>query len=110
MKTGLEEALQLGLLSYDPTIRSNVAVGMPIDVAVVRRDALALELNYRIEPDDPLLRRSVASLVGELGESGGRHPHAALRSRRAHKARTEKLKHGAMGCDDRGVVSVPKRL
>ena len=52
VKMGLSDALKIALLSYDPTIRSNVAVGMPIDVAMVRRDALNLELNYRVEEGD----------------------------------------------------------
>jgi putative proteasome-type protease len=37
----------------DSTMRSNLSVGMPIDILVVRREAHADELNYRIEPGDP---------------------------------------------------------
>jgi putative proteasome-type protease len=47
------DALKIGLLSMDSTLRSNLGVGMPIDVVVVRRDACDPELSYRIEPGEP---------------------------------------------------------
>ena len=34
-------------------MRSNLGVGMPIDMLVARRDAYAAEINYRIEPGEP---------------------------------------------------------
>jgi putative proteasome-type protease len=46
------DGLKIALISMDSTLRSNLSVGMPLDVAVVRRDALAAELNHRIEPGD----------------------------------------------------------
>jgi putative proteasome-type protease len=49
----LYDALKLGLISMDSTIRSNLGVGLPIDLAVLRRDALSLELSYRIEDAEP---------------------------------------------------------
>jgi putative proteasome-type protease len=51
--TDLYEALKLGLISMDSTMRSNLAVSLPLDIAVLRRDALRFELTYRIEHDDP---------------------------------------------------------
>jgi putative proteasome-type protease len=47
------DALKIGLLSMDSTMRSNLGVGLPIDCLVVRRDALDAELIYRIEPGEP---------------------------------------------------------
>ena len=47
------DGLKIGLLSMDSTLRSNLGVGMPIDVVVVRRDACDAELSYRIEPGEP---------------------------------------------------------
>ena len=47
------DALKIGLLSMDSTLRSNLGVGMPIDVVAIRRDACDAELLYRIEPGDP---------------------------------------------------------
>jgi len=46
------DALKLGLVSMDSTMRSNLSVGLPIDVALLRRDALRLEVNARIDDDD----------------------------------------------------------
>ena len=47
------DGLKIALISMDSTLRSNLSVGMPIDVAVARRDACDAELIYRIEPGDP---------------------------------------------------------
>jgi putative proteasome-type protease len=49
----LYDALKVGLVSVDSTMRSNLSVGMPIDMLVMRRDACAAELVYRIEPGEP---------------------------------------------------------
>jgi putative proteasome-type protease len=46
------DGLKIALISMDSTLRSNLSVGMPIDVVVVRRDACDPELVYRIEPGD----------------------------------------------------------
>jgi putative proteasome-type protease len=51
--TDIQDSLKLGLLSMDSTMRSNLGVGMPIDVLVARRDALCAEINHRIEPGEP---------------------------------------------------------
>ncbi len=51
--TDIYDALKLGLLSMDSTMRSNLAVGLPIDLLVLKRDAFEAELNYRIEPGEP---------------------------------------------------------
>src|ERR1043165_134498 len=49
----LYDALKIGLISMDSTMRSNLGVGMPIDLLVVRRDTCEAELSYRIEPGEP---------------------------------------------------------
>jgi putative proteasome-type protease len=51
--TDLYDALKIGLISMDSTMRSNLAVGLPIDLLVVRRDTCTAELAYRIEPGEP---------------------------------------------------------
>jgi putative proteasome-type protease len=51
-RTSLREALKLGLISMDSTIRSNLSVGLPIDVLTIRRDVFASELRHRIEAQD----------------------------------------------------------
>lgn len=54
--TDLYEALKLGLLSFNMTIRSNAAVDLPIDIVVVRADETYPELSCRIEADDKYYR------------------------------------------------------
>ncbi|NLH82535.1 MAG: peptidase [Phyllobacteriaceae bacterium] len=49
----LQDALKLGLISMDSTMRSNLGVGMPIDLAVIERDAIHAQLNHRIEAGEP---------------------------------------------------------
>ncbi|MCW5693986.1 MAG: peptidase [Pseudolabrys sp.] len=51
--TDLYDALKIGLISMDSTMRSNLGVGLPIDLMVARRDACDSEVNYRIEPGEP---------------------------------------------------------
>ena len=49
----LYDALKVGLVSMDSTMRSNLGVGLPIDVLVVRADACDADLNHRIEAGEP---------------------------------------------------------
>jgi len=51
--TDIYDALKIGLISMDSTMRSNLGVGLPIDILVARRDAYIPEVNYRIEPGEP---------------------------------------------------------
>jgi putative proteasome-type protease len=51
--TDLYDALKIGLISMDSTMRSNIGVGLPIDILVARRDACNAEVNYRIDPNEP---------------------------------------------------------
>jgi putative proteasome-type protease len=51
--TDVYDALKIGLISMDSTMRSNLGVGLPIDLIVARRDELNAEVNYRIEPGEP---------------------------------------------------------
>jgi len=52
-RTDLYDALKIGLISMDSTMRSNLGVGLPIDIAVIRRDTLEAELVHRIEAAEP---------------------------------------------------------
>ncbi len=52
-QTDIYDALKIGLISIDSTMRSNLAVGLPIDLMVLRRDELKIELIHRIEADEP---------------------------------------------------------
>jgi putative proteasome-type protease len=54
--TELYDGVKLVLVSMDSTLRSNLTVGMPIDLLVYRRDALKVELRRRITEDDEYFR------------------------------------------------------
>jgi putative proteasome-type protease len=49
----LYDALKVGLVSMDSTMRSNIGVGMPIDILLVRPDVCDADLNHRIEAGEP---------------------------------------------------------
>ena len=49
----LYEALKTGLISMDSTMRSNLGVGLPLDVLVVRKDVCEADLSYRIDENEP---------------------------------------------------------
>ncbi len=51
--TSLADALKLGLISMDSTIRSNLSVGLPVDLLTIRRDTYEPETVYRIDDGDP---------------------------------------------------------
>jgi putative proteasome-type protease len=51
--TDLYDGVKLVLVSMDSTLRSNLTVGLPIDLLVYRRDGLGAELRHRITEDDP---------------------------------------------------------
>ena len=52
-KTGLLEATKCTLVSFDSTMRSNISVGLPIDLLVYETDKLSIKLQRRIEESDP---------------------------------------------------------
>jgi len=49
----LYDALKTGLISMDSTMRSNLGVGLPIDLLLVRSDVCDAELSHRIEENEP---------------------------------------------------------
>jgi len=51
-ETTLREATKCALISMDSTIRSNLSVGLPLDLAIYRRDTLALPNRRTIGADD----------------------------------------------------------
>jgi putative proteasome-type protease len=50
--TELYDGVKLAFVSMDSTIRSNLTVGLPIDLLVYRRDGFAVELRRRITEED----------------------------------------------------------
>lgn len=55
-RTSLEEAAKFALISLDSTMRSNVTVGPPIDLALYAADELKVTRCRRFGADDPDLR------------------------------------------------------
>jgi len=54
--TPLDEAVKIGLISFDSTMRSNLAVGLPIDLIKVKQGTLAPCANVRIGYEDAYFR------------------------------------------------------
>jgi putative proteasome-type protease len=54
--TSLQDAQKAVLLSMDSTLRSNLSVGMPLDLCVIERDACRVTLKRRIEAGDEQFR------------------------------------------------------
>ncbi|WP_323022380.1 peptidase [Pararhodobacter sp.] len=50
--TSLDDARKAVLLSMDSTLRSNLSVGMPLDFAVIEKDACRVSRRQRIEAQD----------------------------------------------------------
>ena len=72
-ESSLDDALKTGLISMDSTMRSNLAVGMPLDVLVLPRDALQFSVKHRIEPDEPYFKS-----LSEQWSEALRTAHAAI--------------------------------
>ena len=53
----MADAAKMILLSFDSTLRSNLSVGMPIDLLIYRTDTLRVGEERRIEADDPYFRK-----------------------------------------------------
>ena len=52
-KSDLYDCLKLSLISMDSTMRSNLSVGLPIDLVVLRTNTIDWEVNRRIEAGEP---------------------------------------------------------
>ena len=71
-QTTLEDAARCALVSLDSTIRSNLSVGLPIDIALVRAGDLKITQKMRMEGDTPL--------YSEIHETWSRKLEAAVDS------------------------------
>ncbi len=50
--TGLQEATKCTLVSFDSTMRSNISVGLPIDIILYETDSMTIKLQRRVEESD----------------------------------------------------------
>ncbi|MBP3983706.1 20S proteasome subunit A/B [Pseudoxanthomonas helianthi] len=71
-QTSLEDAARCALVSLDSTIRSNLSVGMPIDLALLRAGDLKITRKMRLEADTPL--------YAEIHDTWSRKLEAAMHS------------------------------
>lgn len=69
-KSALWDVVKIGLVSFDSTLRSNLAVGLPLDLMVASKDPAQPIVSRRIEYDDPYFR--------DLGERWSSALKAAL--------------------------------
>lgn len=55
--TSMADAIKCVLVSFDSTMRSNLSVGMPIDMACYYRDSLQLQHVHRFDDQDNYMQR-----------------------------------------------------
>lgn len=55
--TCMDDAIKCVLVSFDSTMRSNLSVGMPIDLACYHRNSLQLGHIHRFDDQDPYMQR-----------------------------------------------------
>ena len=70
--TTLEDATKAVLVSMDSTLRSNLSVGMPVDMALLRSGDLKISQKMRLEADTPL--------YAEIHDTWSRKLEAAVHS------------------------------
>jgi putative proteasome-type protease len=51
--TNLVDATKCTIVSFDSTMRSNISVGLPIDLLVYEADSLKIKMQRRVEESDP---------------------------------------------------------
>jgi putative proteasome-type protease len=69
----LADAAKCVLVSFDSTIRSNLSVGLPIDLVSYQRDSLRVSHRRRFEEGDPYFRK-----LGREWNEGLRHTFSLL--------------------------------
>ncbi|KGJ11260.1 peptidase (plasmid) [Paracoccus versutus] len=68
-QTSLADAQKAVLLSMDSTLRSNLSVGMPLDLAVIRKDDCRVSHKRRILEGDPAFMAMSAAWSAALRDS-----------------------------------------
>ena len=77
----LDEAVKVGLLSFDSTIRSDKSVGLPFDVVVIPADPARSVIRRRIEADDAYFQDLSARWSLMLNESRATIPDPPFMAR-----------------------------
>ncbi|ASG24612.1 proteasome-type protease [Nitrospirillum viridazoti] len=74
--TPVQDGVKLVLVSMDSTLRSNLSVGMPIDLAVYHRDDMQLRIHRRITETDSYFQHVRDHWSNALRQSYGTLPTA----------------------------------
>lgn len=72
--TPLDEAVKIGILSFDSTMESNLGVAHPIDLLIIPADRSRLPFKRRIEEDDPYFLHITREWSRVLNEGVARMP------------------------------------
>jgi putative proteasome-type protease len=88
--TSLSDAMKCILVSFDSTMRSNLSVGMPIDLVCCERDSLQISFRHRFEPGDAYF-----SSLGKEWSAGVRSVFARLPAVPLHLPLTPQTFHVA---------------
>jgi len=70
----MAQAIKCALVSFDSTIKSNLSVGLPIDVAMVKTDGLCATKRHRIDSEDTYFRDLRSSWSQGLRQVFGQLP------------------------------------
>lgn len=54
-QTPVEDAIKCTLISFDSTMRSNISVGLPIDLLTIKSDTFRADIVQRLDEGDPYL-------------------------------------------------------
>jgi putative proteasome-type protease len=73
-ETSLADALKIGLLSFDATMRSNLAVYHPLDIVIARAGQTRAELVERIDADDPYFNDLSSRWSAALSQAAAQIP------------------------------------
>ena len=73
-RTGLGDAVKAALVSMDSTLRSNLSVGMPLDLAVIEAGTHRVGMRRRIAADDPGMSRLSTAWSSSLRAAFDRLP------------------------------------
>ncbi len=70
----MSQAIKCALVSFDSTIKSNLSVGLPIDVAMVKTNDLRVTKRHRIDAEDSYFRELRSSWSQGLRQVFGQLP------------------------------------
>ena len=78
-RTSIQDGIKLALISMDSTLRSNLSVGMPVDLLIYQRDSLKQTMRRRIDETYPYYQN--LKDIGLLHSSKPTNEHQILTGR-----------------------------